>query len=75
MIPASHFVHVIQAERQRDLERWQLTRDARSGDRLPADPVQPSGRRALLDPRRWLVRPAATILTTSDRVATPAPCC
>jgi hypothetical protein len=33
MIPSSHFVHVIQAERERDLERWQRTRAADIGQR------------------------------------------
>ncbi len=75
MIPASHFVHVIQAERQRDLERWQLTRDARSVYRLPANVGQSNGLRARLDPRRWLDRAASTTLTSSDRVAAPAACC
>jgi hypothetical protein len=37
MIPISHFIHVIQAERERDLERWQLARAAAlSGRQRPA---------------------------------------
>jgi hypothetical protein len=41
MVPSSLFVHVIEAERQRDLERWQLARLAtlsaeRSTSRRPA---------------------------------------
>ena len=30
MIPSSYFIHMIQAERERDLERWQRVREARA---------------------------------------------
>ena len=44
MIPISHFVHVIQAERERDLARWQRSHAADLSEQ-PASGDQPRSAR------------------------------
>jgi hypothetical protein len=75
VIHASLFLDVIQAERQLELERWQLVRDARSASRT-APGVGPLTRiRSTLAPRRWLQRPAPTTITSAEPAAMSAACC
>ena len=68
MVPSSFFIHVIEAERQRDLERWQRARMAALGARTAPHPGdrwsassgaygQPWGRGACRSTGHGAVRP------------------
>jgi hypothetical protein len=74
MIPASHFVHVIQAERERDLERWQRARHARSEEDPSVGDHRWNRLRAALGLRRRLGRHATALVPCDDSVACTA-CC
>jgi hypothetical protein len=70
MIPAGLFVQVIQAERQRDLERWERVRAAKAA--VSDGPARRSTLRARVAfrPGRWLGRPG---LGRARRTAPPCP--
>ena len=79
MVPSSFFVHVIEAERQRDLERWQLTRLAtlgapRSTSRRPA--VSLARRvRAALGSRSLSGQPSTTRAPGAETTNGAVACC
>jgi hypothetical protein len=75
VIHASLFLDVIQAERQLELERWPLVRDARSASRTAPGVGLLTRIRSTLDPRRWLERPVPTTITPDGHAATSAACC
>jgi len=75
MIPISHFMYVIQAERERDLERWQLARAAAlSETRRPAASLSDRVRMAL---GSWslAVRPEDTRAPSTERSTSIVACC
>jgi hypothetical protein len=63
MVPSSFFIHVIQAERQRDLERWQLARQAAPG----------ASRSASRRPGVSLARRVRSVLGSRGLVGEPHP--
>ena len=75
MIPASLCLDTIRAERQHDLERWQLARMAHASHRAEphADRLARVG--VVIDPRRWLERPARMTASSDEHVALSAACC
>jgi hypothetical protein len=75
VIHASLFLDVIQAERQLELERWQLVRNAWSVSRAAPGVGRLTRLRSTLDPRRWLARSAPTTITSDEHAAMSAACC
>lgn len=74
MIPANYFAHVIQAERERDLERWQRVRDARAAMRPRPGWSRMARLRGALEPLRRLGRPMSASIASDDCTASAA-CC
>lgn len=75
MIPSSHFIHVIQAERARDLERWQLARSAAISQRRR--PMTSLGERLRTALGFWRVvsRPEVAPASRTERSTGIAACC
>ena len=75
MIPSSHFIHVIQAERERDLERWQRTRAAALGERRRPRASLGDRVRTALRQRDLSSRPDAARMTSTAPDAGLVACC
>jgi hypothetical protein len=75
MIPSSHFIHVIQAERERDLERWQRTRAADLGERRRPMTSLGERLRTALGSWRLVSRPEVAPASRTERSTGMAACC
>jgi hypothetical protein len=75
MIPSSHFIHVIQAERERDLQRWQLARSGALSER-PRPTTSLGGRlRTALGSLRLAGRPEVAHASGAERTSSIVACC
>lgn len=75
MIPSSHFIHVIQAERERDLERWQLVRAAYNSEQRRPAPSLVGRVRSTLGSWSLGIRPGAARVSMTERTPGSVACC
>jgi hypothetical protein len=78
MIPTSHFIHfihVIQAEREVELRRWQLAREATLSKRQRHTTSFADRVRAAFGTRSLASRPGMPYAPHTDRAASITPCC
>jgi hypothetical protein len=75
MIPTSHFIHVIQAERERDLKRWQLARAAALSEQRRAVPSLGERVRTALGSRGLAIRPEVAPTSCTERTTGIVACC
>jgi len=74
MIPPSHFVHVIQSEREQDLRRWRRIHEARAAARSRQGTGRVARLLATIDRRDRGARPAPVTVACEGSIATAA-CC
>jgi hypothetical protein len=75
MIPISHFIHVIQAERQRDLEHWQRARAAALSGQRRAAPSLGERMRTAFGSWRLASRPEVAPASGTERTTGIVACC
>ncbi len=75
MIPSSHFIHVIQAERERDLERWQLAHSAALSERRRPTTSLVERLRTALGSWRLASRPEVAPVSGAERTTGIVACC
>ncbi len=74
MIPPSYFVHVIQSEREQDLQRWRRIHEARAAAHSREGIGRVARLLATIDRRARGARPASVTIACDGSIA-PAACC